>query len=76
MKSTFFLPRNHLPAMRVPLPGSSCSNCRFAVSAKDGPHCSNKNYQDWAGTSELIDITTKRRVMDAQQFCSDWYEPS
>lgn len=75
MKSTFYLPRNHLPAMRVPPPGSSCNNCRFAVAAQDGPRCSNEHYQAWAGTSALIDPKTGRRVMDPQQYCSDWYEP-
>ncbi len=71
----FSLPRDHLPAMRVPLPGSSCANCRFATMTGDGPRCSSPYYQAWAGTSALIDPLTGARVMNPQEYCSDWYMP-
>ena len=61
--------------MRVPAPGASCANCRFAKMMSDGPHCTNLLYQRWAGTSQLIDPFTKERVMNPQEYCSDWYEP-
>jgi len=76
MPRPFQLPAHHEPGMRVPLPGSSCSNCRFATMAGDGPRCSNRYYQAWAGTSALIDPKTGARVLDARQYCSDWYEPA
>jgi hypothetical protein len=61
--------------MRVPLPGSSCANCRFATMTGDGPRCSNALYQAWAGTSALVDPLTGVRIMNPQEYCSDWYEP-
>ena len=72
----FRLPHDHQPGMRVPKPGSSCANCRFASITPDGPRCVNTHYQAWAGTSALIDPKTGQRVLDAQQYCSDWYEPA
>jgi len=76
MSGAFILPPDHQPAMRVPLPGSSCANCRYATIAGDGPRCANPYYQQWAGTSQLIDPVTRRRVMNPQEFCSDWFEPT
>lgn len=75
MARKFHLPLNHQPGMKVPLPGSSCANCAFGTMAGDGPRCTNKYYQEWAGTSALMDPLTGKRVMDARQYCSDWYEP-
>lgn len=69
------LPRDHTPGVVTPMGGSSCANCKYAESRDDGPHCTNKMYQKWAGTSELIDPSTKKRVMNADTYCSDWWEP-
>lgn len=71
----FHLPINHQPAMRVPFPGSSCKNCRFVGYTPSGPICHNRNYQDFMGTDALIDPDTGARVLAAQEYCSDWFEP-
>lgn len=60
--------------MRVPLPGSSCSNCMFLVTKPDGPHCSNRYYQRWARTTVFLDTRRRERVLDARQYCCDWYD--
>jgi len=61
--------------MRVPFPGSSCKNCRYVGHDRSGPICQNVYYQRFMGTDALIDPDTGERVLDAQEYCSDWFEP-
>lgn len=56
----------HVPAVRVPKGGSSCSTCRFG--SKDGKNCGNEHFVAWNnGDSRL--------PYPADEFCSDWWEP-
>lgn len=72
----FSLPQHHEPAMRVTKGGSSCANCAFASVQEDGPRCTSPEYQAWMGTSELIDPKTGERVLEADEYCSDWWMPA
>jgi len=58
-------PKDHVPAMRVPKGGSSCSSCEYL--GQDGKSCMNEFFQKWNGSAKL--------PAPADQFCSDWYEP-
>ena len=58
-------PADHVPAMRVPKGGSSCSSCEYLKP--DGKTCGNTHYIAWNGSNRL--------GAPSDQFCSDWYEP-
>lgn len=47
------LPPNHHAGIIVPKGGSSCANCKWAEIRNDGPHCLNKYFVQWSGTSRL-----------------------
>ena len=59
-------PADHKPAIRVPVGGSSCASCEYLKP--DGKHCRNPYFIEWHGTDKL--------PFPANEFCSDWYEPS
>lgn len=61
----FSLPADHVPAIRVPRGGSSCSSCEYL--GPDGKHCSNEYFRAWHGSNVL--------PLPADEYCSDWYEP-
>jgi hypothetical protein len=46
----------------------------FLVTKPDGPHCSNRYYQRWARTTVFLDTRRRERVLDARQYCCDWYD--
>jgi hypothetical protein len=57
-------PEDHVPALRVPVGGSCCANCRFV--SEDKKCCSNHYFRRWHGSDEL--------PWPADRFCSDWWE--
>lgn len=65
----FILPRDHVPAIRVPQGGSSCANCAWAQVRPDGPHCVEPRFALW-------NKGTRLPVDDPSTYCSDWYEPA
>ena len=43
---------------------------------EEGKHmCSNKQYQKYIGTNELIDPKTGEQIKDPSKWCSNWFEP-
>lgn len=70
----FVLPRNHRPAMMVPMGGAACANCRFLSGNREGPRCGNRYYRRWAKTDLFLNPETGAEV-EPQSFCCDWYEP-
>lgn len=58
-------PKDHVPAIRVPKGGSSCSSCKFL--GDDGKSCKNEYFIKWHGSPKL--------PAPADEYCSDWYEP-
>jgi len=60
-KDLFTLPENHLPAMKVPKGGASCSVCSFW---KDN-QCTNKYYIKWNESGKI--------PYPADEYCSDWF---
>lgn len=64
----FRLPYEHEPGMAVPKGGSSCANCKFMTMRGKEVHCSEKNFQEWNGSSK---VPTK----DASSYCSDFWIP-
>jgi len=63
------LPSDHLAGIRVPKGGACCANCNYWNVGAPGEkgHCANKQYQQWAGTSEI--------PAPPDEYCSDWWEP-
>lgn len=57
-------PEDHIPALRVPKGGSSCSSCRFL--SEDRCHCHNDYFIRWHGSDRL--------PYPCDEFCSDWWE--
>ncbi len=57
-------PQSHVPGIRVPKGGSSCSTCRFLGA--DKKTCDNYYWVEWSGTNMLPE--------PADEYCSDWYE--
>lgn len=58
-------PPDHVPGMKVPKGGSSCSSCEYL--GDDGQTCNNEYFQKWNGSNQL--------PAPADEYCSDWYEP-
>jgi hypothetical protein len=59
-------PKDHVPAIRVPKGGSSCSSCKFLKDAEK-KICGNEYFVKWNG-SDVIPAPI-------DSYCSDWYEP-
>lgn len=59
-------PPNHVPAIKVPVGGSSCLKCRFL--GEDKKTCKNKYYILWNNGSNKL-------LAPADRFCSDWFMP-
>lgn len=58
-------PKDHLPGMRVPKGGSSCSSCEYL--GKDKKTCKNEHFIRWNGSNVI--------PAPIDEYCSDWYEP-
>lgn len=57
---------DHVPAIRVPVGGSSCLSCKYL--GEDKKTCKNKHYILWnSGSNKLL--------APPDRFCSDWYKP-
>lgn len=55
--------------------GFSCDVCKYYHKSKDGKHmCSSKDYQEYMGTSELVDESGKQ-IEDPTKWCSNWFLP-
>lgn len=59
-------PPDHQAGMQVPKGGSSCASCEYL--GDDKRSCKNKYFIAWNGSDRL--------PFPADQYCSDWYEPS
>lgn len=59
----FQLPPDHVPGMKVPKGGSSCSSCKYL--APDGDDCTNQYFIQWNGSPDL--------PAPSDSYCSDWY---
>jgi hypothetical protein len=57
---------NHIPGIRVPKGGSSCSTCKFL--GKDKKTCVNKFFIKWHQSNVI--------PAPIDSYCSDWYEPA
>jgi hypothetical protein len=60
-------PKDHVPAIRVPKGGSSCSSCEYLKDAEKRI-CGNQYYIAWNGSGRI--------PAPVDSFCSDWYEPA
>jgi hypothetical protein len=56
--------RGHLPAVKVPIGGSSCASCRFL--SDDNRHCKNRHFIRWNNGSD-------RLPYPCDEYCSDWW---
>jgi hypothetical protein len=66
------------PYMYSPV-GFSCALCKYHYveweNKIQGKHmCSNKNYQEYKGTAELVDDQGKS-IRDPSKWCSNWFMP-
>jgi hypothetical protein len=59
-------PKDHIPGMRVPKGGSSCSKCEYL--ADNQTECKNKYFKRWHGSA-----TIPGKI---DEYCSDWFEPA
>jgi len=61
------------PYMYSPV-GFSCAVCKYHY-IEDGKHmCSNKQYQEYKGTAELVD-DEGNQIKDPTKWCSNWFLP-
>ena len=61
------------PYMYSPV-GFSCAVCEYHY-INEGKHmCSNKYYQQYMGTNELVD-EQGQQIKDPTKWCSNWFEP-
>ncbi len=65
-KGPITFPKDHVPGMRVPKGGSSCSSCKYLGA--DRKSCDNRFYQKWNNNNAALGA-------EPDSFCSDWYEP-
>jgi len=63
-KPTF--PDDHVPAIKVPKGGSSCTTCKYL--GDDKTRCKEENYIKWNNGDDHL-------LHPHDEFCSDWYEP-
>lgn len=64
-KGPLTFPDDHVPAIRVPKGGSSCSNCMFVDAARH--ECKEPHYIEWNGGPKLPPLPL-------DEICSDWYD--
>lgn len=63
----------YLPYMYSPI-GFGCHVCKFHYMEDDKHMCSNKNYQEYKGTAELVD-DEGNQIKDPSKWCSNWFLP-
>jgi hypothetical protein len=61
------------PYMYSPV-GFSCAVCKYHYMEDDKHMCSNKNYQEYKGTAELVD-NDGNQIKDPSKWCSNWFLP-
>jgi hypothetical protein len=62
------------PYMFSPI-GFGCHVCEYYYMDGKKHMCSNKEYQKYIGTNELIDPKTGEQIKDPSKWCSNWFEP-
>jgi hypothetical protein len=63
------------PAYMYSPVGFGCHVCRFYYKEKNKHMCSNKFYQEYMNTNELIDNEGKP-IKDPSKWCSNWFLPT
>ena len=64
----------YVPYMYSPV-GFGCHVCRFYYKEDDKHMCSNKDYQAYKGTAELLD-NEGNQIKDPSKWCSNWFKPT
>ena len=63
----------YVPYMYSPV-GFGCHVCRFYYKEDDKHMCSNKDYQAYKGTAELVD-NEGNQIKDPSKWFSNWFKP-
>ena len=63
----------YLPYMYSPI-GFGCHVCKFHYIEDEKHMCSNKQYQGYKGTAELVD-DEGNPIKDPSKWCSNWFLP-
>jgi hypothetical protein len=63
----------YLPYMYSPI-GFGCHVCKFYYVENEKHMCSNKQYQEYKGTAELVD-DEGNQIKDPSKWCSNWFMP-
>lgn len=63
----------YVPYMYSPI-GFGCSVCKFHYIEDEKHMCSNKHYQKYMGTAELVD-NEGNQIKDPSKWCSNWFMP-
>ena len=66
-------PPQYPPYMYSPI-GFGCHVCKFYYIKNDKHMCSNKQYQKYKGTAELVD-NNGNQIKDPSKWCSNWFMP-
>jgi hypothetical protein len=61
------------PYMYSPI-GFGCHVCKYYYVEDDKHMCSNKKYQEYKGTAELVD-NEGNQIKDPSKWCSNWFMP-
>ena len=63
----------YLPYMYSPI-GFGCHVCKYHYIEDEKHMCSNKKYQEYKGTAELVDDNGDQ-IKDPSKWCSNWFMP-
>lgn len=63
----------YIPYMYSPI-GFGCHVCKFHYMEDEKHMCSNKQYQKYMGTAELVD-NEGNQIKDPSKWCSNWFLP-
>jgi hypothetical protein len=61
------------PYMYSPI-GFGCHVCKYNYIEDEKHMCSNKKYQEYKGTAELVD-NEGNPIKDPSKWCSNWFMP-
>jgi hypothetical protein len=61
------------PYMYSPV-GFGCHVCKFYYKQDDKHMCASTDYQEYMGTSELVD-NDGNQIKDPSKWCSNWFLP-
>jgi hypothetical protein len=61
------------PYMYSPI-GFGCHVCKYHYIEDEKHMCSNKKYQEYKGTAELVD-NERNPIKDPSKWCSNWFMP-